>query len=530
MGAGITSLFEDVVPPEGFIKSQRGTTLRKLFGAYTNVDIWAVYRRFRVIDDGDGWLSYDEISQVLSLSEFNLLFVFEIFSQQNELVDSREMLAVVCVFSSAKLEEKGKFLLTLFDASKTGTCTGSEIALLCCQVLHVLAKCTNSLVKVKQVNSHLQDELADLVPEYQEAAERNSEEAFQSERVIGHIELEKLLATFREAYEMLPVAGGPPAGASPPPPPDWGTGSMPEKKGGAGGAAGTTRNGSSNGGPRAFENAAKKQEKELPYLSWQNGMNEEGGGTLLPAPTRPSSDGAAPAEKGSKECLRGFMVVHGADFAVVAKDLTSFRRSFIRGVSAALGLPVGCVEVVNVTRGSVVVEFVLHAAGRGGDTRDPAMLREILEQQLTSKHSALRRGQFGQYAETAELMAGEPERVSAPPTPANQDDRKRDQAIQTDPASGTSASMADLMVPSLAGSTAAFAAPARSTSDTAQQFGEAERMVEAARERSAKLAEAHRVALEDERDLERMLEGLRAAAAGGPGAEGRPQAAPNLLQ
>merc|ERR1712012_77322 len=51
----------------------------------------------------------------------------------------------------------------------------------------------------------------------------------------------------------------------------------------------------------------------------------------------------------------------------------------------------------------------------GGDNRDAASLALMLEQQLSSSHSALRRGAFAAHAESAELVAADPSRAATPP-------------------------------------------------------------------------------------------------------------------
>merc|ERR1719375_2858070 len=98
------------------------------------------------------------------------------------------------------------------------------------------------------------------------------------------------------------------------------------------------------------------------------------------------------------------MVIYGTDFSRVAKDLPEFRQKFMRNVATALGIPMGCVEVINITRGSVVIEFLLRPSGRGGDTRDAETLKQALAQQLALPHSALRKGPFKDYVQSAELV------------------------------------------------------------------------------------------------------------------------------
>lgn len=227
MGSGFARALSRTVNGTGegtpWARSERGPQLRKFFGAYTHGDIWAVYRRLRQVDATNcGYLTFDELQQVIRLAEFQLIFIWDIFSRQNEFIEVKELLTMLAVFSSARLVEKGRFLMTIFDASQTGMCTGAEVAELCTSVLGVLARCTSCVTKPKEVAADLRDDLIRLLSEYREAAKRGSPEStFNGARVIAHSELEKLLPPIRSKYEELPMAGAPPADSPAPPPPDW---------------------------------------------------------------------------------------------------------------------------------------------------------------------------------------------------------------------------------------------------------------------------------------------------------------------
>ena len=53
-----------------------------------------------------------------------------------------------------------------------GNCTGAEIAQLCSACFRILAKCTQVLLKAKEVTAAVRSELPDLVPPYRETLER----------------------------------------------------------------------------------------------------------------------------------------------------------------------------------------------------------------------------------------------------------------------------------------------------------------------------------------------------------------------
>lgn len=425
MGQVCCQLFEEVLTQEAFDKKQNGPTLRRLFGAYQNADFWAVYRRFRAIDDGNGVVSWDELQQCVSLETHQLFFLWDTFSHQNELIFARELMTVICTFSSAPLIEKAKFLQALFDDSQTGLNTAAEIVVMLNTVLNVLTKCTGVAVKARDVKVKIFPALQELLPSWEHALERchgKSEDAFNQARFIGQIEMELLIPTLQEVYKTLPIAQKPPPGAMQPPPPDWATPASLEK--------GVSKPPPADNKTQraAGHSAAKLSKAELSHLEWMAKMddNEEEGKENSPANFRRATPKNADEASPSCPPAKCWMVIYGADFSKVAKDLASFRHLFISSVSTALGIPKACVEEVGVQRssmtsGGVIVEFVLQPSGRGSDTRDGDTLKQALQQQLSLAHSALRKGAFKDYAPTAELVekpqknrAASPEATQAP--------------------------------------------------------------------------------------------------------------------
>merc|ERR550534_1249245 len=198
----------DAGPDSAWQAKARGPTLRRLFGAYLNEDLWSTLRRLKQIDDNQcEYLSFEESQQLLKIPDFHLMFLWDLFSRQNSLVLVRELLTTICVFSSAELEDKGRFLLSVFDTSRTGQSTGAEVATLCSTVLGVLARCTCAkVVKPGAVSSALREELPSLLPQYREVLKRkgightSAEQFFESERLITMDMLGFLLPDLQATY------------------------------------------------------------------------------------------------------------------------------------------------------------------------------------------------------------------------------------------------------------------------------------------------------------------------------------------
>jgi len=199
-------------------------------------------------------------------------------------------------------------------------------------------------------------------------------------------------------YEDLPIGQEPPPGAVHPAPPDWG------------GHTGATS--PSFAGTQQPLNR-RLTEQELTQMAIMGGLADEDEdrektAQLLKAQQlqRAREMEAAAAAKAAIKPVKAFMVIHGADFASVSRDLPKFRHTFIKGIAKALDVPSGIITVLDVTPGSVVVEFLVYPPTRGGDKRSATdLLVEVAEQLITSR-SALRRGHFAQYATSAELLVG----------------------------------------------------------------------------------------------------------------------------
>eukprot|EP00931_Biecheleriopsis_adriatica_P008208 TRINITY_DN109422_c0_g1_i1.p1 TRINITY_DN109422_c0_g1~~TRINITY_DN109422_c0_g1_i1.p1 ORF type:complete len:515 (+),score=112.25 TRINITY_DN109422_c0_g1_i1:83-1627(+) len=409
MGGSFSASLSLAAPHERWNMKGRGPKLRQLFGGYRGQDVWAVQRKFKSMDDGHGFLSFEEVQDLLYFEEPGLLFIWDLFSQQNELMNAKELLTVVCTFSSAPIEEKVRFLLAVFDASNRGLCTGKEIADMGLMVLTVLGKCTGVNTRAKEVTPQISAELARLVPVFAEVVEVYGEkEAFQSERVIGQLEVDRnITPSVRDIYEQLPLVEAVTDTALPPPP-GWATAQAKEQV------------------PVKLDDSMHRKEREvkeeenvpigadpaLQHLSWMRRLEDKGTGTTRDAayPAAVSYIDSAPEPSAAQR----WVVMRETDFSVIAMDIPGFKRVYCKSLCSALGLPAhgDCVQVVNATSGSgsIVVECILRPRSHT-DSRTGNELAKLLEKQLSSPHSALRKGPLAPYLRDAIILAAAPQAV-----------------------------------------------------------------------------------------------------------------------
>jgi len=463
MGAASATLLERAANvTEDWDQSHRGPTLRKLFGAYGIEDLRALHRKYladvvaRCVDEAAAasYLDYDECQELVGLADAHQLFLWDLFSQQNELVDAKELLSVACIFSGARLEEKVQFLMEIFDASDCGSCgalTGSEVAKLLGMVCGVFSRCSGVVVRKKDVAAAVCAELPRLVPAYRVAVERadsQSDTVFQTQRLLGLAELTQMLHSVRQVCEALPVSQPPPVAILHTPrletssqaTPIHSPTTSPAAHGSRldmckmflsnvadnvdscssttfGRASGSTSPASASvsmaplpsapsaaGGGRAAVRqlaAARRAECAEEVPAW---MLESDSFPVLDCD---HEDVSGCDSKTFVVPERARMVFHGDAFCSVIHDFSSFKRSFVKSVSYALGCQASQIEVLDVARDTKVsIEFLVRAAGVVRDKRDALDLLSALEIQISCGHSVFRKGSFGVYAECAELLIG----------------------------------------------------------------------------------------------------------------------------
>eukprot|EP00439_Symbiodinium_sp_Y106_P065797 s2250_g10.t1 len=505
MGTGISTALIYVGTAPGWQETGRGPRLRQLFGGYRGHDIWGILRKTKSMEDDQGYLGFEEVQDLLCLKAPSMLFLWDIFSQQNELCSINELLTVACVFSSALLDEKARFLHAVFDASGRGLGTGSEIASICLMVLTVLGKVTGAVAKAKEVTPQLMVELEKLVPPYAEAVQiYGSKEAFQRERVIGQLELDRILTpSIRDAYETLPLTTEPVTDTEPPPPPGWASTQKSLTRSATTEDVQSVRRDRDQKEPKDFlPRGANPAEK---HLAWTRRL-EETDNFVVDADAYGDLDAT----------VHRWLIMQDHEFSSIAKDLPGFRLSFCKSVCSSLGLPAhgNCVEVVNVTNGSataIIAEFLMRPRSHT-DSRSGLELAQLLEKQITSPYSALRRGPIGKYLGNAFLLSAAPQTVCDSELlgpEESQGDVKLPATVQDGEAQTDSYELGTPRAAVIRGAAACGACSRQEEEDFIEQIRDAVRQLQDARQRQIKAKAGEQRALEEIRKREAMIEQLR---------------------
>jgi hypothetical protein len=185
-------------------KSLRAHKLHLALRAWSDVEVWSAFRRVRKLYPNVNTLTLSQTAEVLSLDDSHLLFIWDFASEDDQTVDLRFLLTTVCLFSGCPLNEKGRFLLCLFDRSVRGVITCQELALIAFTIVHVLEKCFVLPASSKEAVLSVRRALAEYLPSLQEILA--NDESFAKEQVVGASDMNVLLAAIKPVYSATPFA------------------------------------------------------------------------------------------------------------------------------------------------------------------------------------------------------------------------------------------------------------------------------------------------------------------------------------
>jgi len=377
----------------------------------------------------------------------------------------------------------------------------------------MLGKCTCCLTKAKEVTPHLMAELPEMLPVIAEVVGAHGvKAAFQNERVIGQMEVDRyLIPSIREAYETLSL-NDPVEDPAKPPPPGWAAVQAQEK------TAGKDESKMQRvEQPKDVEPAGA--DPSMKHLSWMRRLDEKEVDLSV-------FDADAIADYAST--AHRWMVLQGVEFSSIAEDMKGFWKTFCKSVCSSLGLPAhgNCVEVLSVTYGSstaIVIEFALRRPERGTDSRHAPALAQLLEAQLLSQYSALRRGPLSHLLSNGVLLASAPQpqrdnevvaaAVGAPSSPvaaAPSPEAGRPAAATTEASTQTDThEMGTPRANHVRGASAYGACSPQEEQDFVLQIREAVRQLKSARQRQLTAAAGEKKAAEEIRKKDELLAKLR---------------------
>ena len=122
MGNALCNKLEEVLDRDRLENSTLAPGFRKVFRSWNSTDLWTALRRYwNEYPKHDAWLNYADVQHILCLAEPETVFLWDTFANQGiEMMNSKEMFAAICMFCGSSMNEKGRFLLTLFDSGGRG--------------------------------------------------------------------------------------------------------------------------------------------------------------------------------------------------------------------------------------------------------------------------------------------------------------------------------------------------------------------------------------------------------------------------
>jgi len=243
MGGAVLKLLEHTCDDRQFRKSSNAILARKVMASYNSNELWSCVRSLRDAgltepdeatqklkeaaqgnaspkSGGDTSasstalvVSYEDFFPHAGLQEYQLLQLWDVFSRPTKEGDVcllNEILTAMAVFCGARLDEKTRFLLCVFDGSHRGLLNVQEILQLVNNVLTVVAKAVGVGMKPKLVKESFIDSLTEDTAIGRTFA-ITPEDTRWAKRFISLEEMEGFTKPLQKIYESLPFASHPAA-------------------------------------------------------------------------------------------------------------------------------------------------------------------------------------------------------------------------------------------------------------------------------------------------------------------------------
>lgn len=204
MGALLVHV-KELTPSDGW-SSPSAVTFRKIFGKWNGKALWDAHRRYMVgyYESAKAGASFAVLQDILKLPDPNVMFVWNVFSADDETVALQDVFCALAVFSGAKLEEKGVYFHHMFDSHRHGSMTGNDCVRMLRAVADVFSKILGVPYKRKAFMETARETLQDLLPPLKLRVESAGASAFEEELISG-ADVEVLCDAFRPLYNRMPL-------------------------------------------------------------------------------------------------------------------------------------------------------------------------------------------------------------------------------------------------------------------------------------------------------------------------------------
>lgn len=199
--------FQALTPSDGW-RSPSATTFRKIFAKWDAKTIWAAHRRYMVAyyEQAKEGATFEVLQDILKLPDPNVMFLWNIYSADDDRVFLPEIFAAVAVFSGATLEEKGQYLHHLFDSRRSGMLRGEDAVLLLRGAADVFSKVLGVSYKRKAFMAAARETLPTLLPALAARVKVVGLKAAFEEELVAVADLEACVVTpFKPLYDRMPL-------------------------------------------------------------------------------------------------------------------------------------------------------------------------------------------------------------------------------------------------------------------------------------------------------------------------------------
>ncbi len=161
MGASVSARLTEEVSRKNLENSPTAPGVRKIFRSWNSADLWSALRRYwNEFPKKEEWLTYADVAHVLcSLNDAEVMFLWDAFANSGtERMSKYAMFVAIAMYSGSSVQEKGRFILTVFDTGMRGLVSINEFSNMVFVVLETLGMAGQQSVKKKDVVRELEAE------------------------------------------------------------------------------------------------------------------------------------------------------------------------------------------------------------------------------------------------------------------------------------------------------------------------------------------------------------------------------------
>lgn len=153
MGQAVSNRLAEETSRTRLEDSPLAPPFRKIFRSWNSTDLWTALRRYwNEFPRKEEWLTYADVTHILCLPDAECMFLWDAFANSGiEKMNRYAMFVAISMYAGCNVQEKGRFILTLFDTGMRGLISMNEFNYMIFVVLETLGAASQHVVKKRDI-------------------------------------------------------------------------------------------------------------------------------------------------------------------------------------------------------------------------------------------------------------------------------------------------------------------------------------------------------------------------------------------